>query len=119
MTEDQPTRSADGATPGREDRAAPGVVLDLTRHAVHVDGSVVPFTYRELELLRRIVARAGRTTPRSALLEATTDDAASARSVDAAIRRVRLKLGPYRDVIRSVRGAGYRFDPHPDVRVIE
>jgi DNA-binding response OmpR family regulator len=40
-----------------------------------------------------------------------------ARTVDVHIRRLRAKLGIYLDIVRTVRGRGYRFDAHPDVLV--
>lgn len=34
------------------------------------------------------------------------------------IRRLRVKLGDYADILRTERGVGYRYDEHPDVRVL-
>ena len=39
------------------------------------------------------------------------------RTIDVHIRRLRAKLGFYEDIVRTVRGVGYRFDEHPDVLV--
>jgi DNA-binding winged helix-turn-helix (wHTH) protein len=33
------------------------------------------------------------------------------------VRRLRSKLGGYEDIVRTVRGVGYRFDRHADVSV--
>jgi DNA-binding winged helix-turn-helix (wHTH) protein len=33
------------------------------------------------------------------------------------VRRLRAKLGAYEDIVRTVRGVGYRFDRHADVSV--
>ena len=33
------------------------------------------------------------------------------------VRRLRAKLGDYEDIVRTVRGVGYRFDRHADVAI--
>jgi DNA-binding response OmpR family regulator len=33
------------------------------------------------------------------------------------VRRLRAKIEGFEDIIRTVRGGGYRFDKHPDVAV--
>lgn len=33
------------------------------------------------------------------------------------VRRLRAKLGDYEEIVRTVRGVGYRFDRHADVSV--
>jgi len=33
------------------------------------------------------------------------------------VRRLRAKLGRYEDIVRTVRGVGYRFDRHADVAI--
>jgi DNA-binding response OmpR family regulator len=32
-------------------------------------------------------------------------------------RRLRAKIAGYEDIVRTLRGHGYRFDPHPDVLI--
>jgi DNA-binding winged helix-turn-helix (wHTH) protein len=34
------------------------------------------------------------------------------------VRRLRSKLSRFEDIVRTVRGEGYRFDEHPDVTVL-
>ena len=43
------------------------------------------------------------------------DDAPGERTIDVHVRRLRAKLGRYEDIVRTVRGVGYRFDRHADV----
>ena len=43
------------------------------------------------------------------------DDVPNERTIDVHVRRLRSKLGGYEDIVRTVRGAGYRFDRHADV----
>ena len=45
------------------------------------------------------------------------DDAPGERTIDVHVRRLRSKLGRYEDIVRTVRGIGYRFDRHADVSI--
>ena len=103
-----------------EDRAAGGVVVDISRKRVLIDGESAAFTFKEFELLQYLVLREGRTIERtelvSSLWQGTTDDEAPGeRTIDVHVRRLRAKLGRYEDIVRTVRGIGYRFDRHADV----
>lgn len=109
-------RSVDDA-----DRALSGVVVDLSRKRVVLDNQVAPLTYKEFELLQYLVLREGRTIERaeliSSLWNADEDDAPNERTIDVHVRRLRSKLGRYEDIVRTVRGVGYRFDRHADVSI--
>ncbi len=97
------------------------VVIDLARHRVLVDGQDLRLTFKEFALLQLLVVHAGRTISRSLLREvsATSDGGdVNDRTIDVRIRRLRIKLGRYPDLIRTVPGRGYRFDPRPDVAVL-
>lgn len=101
--------------------AAEGVIVDLSRKRVTIDSEIAPLTYREFELLRYLVAREGRTVARTELIAGlwgTSDaDAPNERTIDVHVRRLRSKLGGYEEIVRTVRGVGYRFDRHADVSV--
>ncbi|MET0304398.1 MAG: winged helix-turn-helix domain-containing protein [Microbacteriaceae bacterium] len=108
--------------PEDEDRAAGGVVVDISRKRVLIDGESAAFTFKEFELLQYLVLREGRTIERtelvSSLWQGTTDDEAPGeRTIDVHVRRLRAKLGRYEDIVRTVRGVGYRFDRHADVSI--
>ncbi|MEX2441390.1 MAG: winged helix-turn-helix domain-containing protein, partial [Pontimonas sp.] len=45
-------------------------------------------------------------------------DAPNERTIDVYVRRLRQKLEPYPDIVRTVRGQGYRFDRHADVTIV-
>ncbi|MFE6995818.1 winged helix-turn-helix domain-containing protein [Microbacterium sp. NPDC057659] len=97
-----------------------GVVVDISRKRVLIDGESAAFTYKEFELLQYLVLREGRTIERSelvgALWQASDEEAAPGeRTIDVHVRRLRAKLGRYEDIVRTVRGVGYRFDRHADV----
>lgn len=98
-----------------------GVIVDLSRKRVQLDGETAPLTYKEFELLQYLVLRVGRTVARAELISslwgAGDEDVPNERTIDVHIRRLRSKLGGYEDIVRTVRGVGYRFDRHADVSV--
>ncbi|MFP3467512.1 winged helix-turn-helix domain-containing protein [Leifsonia sp. SIMBA_070] len=105
-----------------EDRAASGVVVDISRKRLVLDNQTVALTYKEFELLQYLVLREGRTIERSELIsslwsDADEDEVPNERTIDVHVRRLRSKLGRYEDIVRTVRGAGYRFDRHADVSI--
>lgn len=114
--------SALAARRAQEARQTPhGVVVDFSRNTVTVDGDGVPLTYKELRLLQHLIANEGRTVQRAELItelwSSDDDDAPNERTIDVHVRRLRAKLGAFEDIIRTVRGTGYRFDSHADVQV--
>jgi DNA-binding response OmpR family regulator len=105
-----------------EDRAASGVVVDISRKRLVLDNQTVALTYKEFELLQYLVLREGRTIERSELISslwsgADEDEVPNERTIDVHVRRLRAKLGRYEDIVRTVRGVGYRFDRHADVSI--
>ncbi|TQJ30971.1 winged helix-turn-helix domain-containing protein [Microbacterium sp. SLBN-146] len=105
-----------------EDRAPGGVVVDISRKRVLIDGESAAFTFKEFELLQYLVLREGRTIERAELVSSlwqgsTDDEAPGERTIDVHVRRLRAKLGRYEDIVRTVRGIGYRFDRHADVSI--
>lgn len=106
-----------------EDRAASGVTIDLSRKRVLLDNIPAPLTFREFELLQYFVLREGRTVSREELIEklwsdAPEHEAPNERTIDVHVRRLRVKLAHYQDIVRTVRGTGYRFDRHADVAIL-
>lgn len=107
-----------------DDRAASGVTIDLSRKRVLLDNVPAPLTFREFELLQYFVLREGRTVSRDELITSLWADAPEAetpseRTIDVHVRRLRVKLAHYQDIVRTVRGIGYRFDRHADVAILQ
>ncbi|MGZ0712846.1 winged helix-turn-helix domain-containing protein (plasmid) [Coraliomargarita sp. W4R53] len=103
-----------------DEPAEGGVVVDISRKRVLIDGDSAAFTFKEFELLQYLVLREGRTIERIELVNslwqgATEEEAPGERTIDVHVRRLRAKLGRYEDIVRTVRGVGYRFDRHADV----
>jgi DNA-binding winged helix-turn-helix (wHTH) protein len=113
----QATRTAPAAPEPRG-----GVVIDISRKRVQLDGETAPLTYKEFELLQFLVLREGRTIDRGEIIatlwgDTDDDETPNERTIDVHVRRLRSKLGAYEDIVRTVRGAGYRFDRHADVTI--
>lgn len=97
-----------------------GVLIDLSRREVFLDGEVLNLTYKEFELLNYLVENGARTVGRDELLAGLWRDAEETpneRTIDVHIRRLRSKLGRLSNTVRTVRGQGYRFYEHPEVVV--
>ncbi len=98
-----------------------GVIVDVSRKRVVIDGDTAPLTYKEFELLQYLVLREGRTIDRAEIIGALWADGdeeiPNERTIDVHVRRLRAKLGDFEDIVRTVRGVGYRFDRHADVSI--
>jgi DNA-binding winged helix-turn-helix (wHTH) protein len=97
-----------------------GVLIDLARREVHLDGDTLNLTFKEFELLNYLVENGTRTVGRDELLEglwSNADEVPNERTIDVHIRRLRSKLGRLANTVRTVRGEGYRFYEHPEVVV--
>jgi DNA-binding response OmpR family regulator len=106
-----------------EEKAAAnkGILIDFSRKKVFADGENAELTYKEFELLTYLITHEGQTISREELINLVwageEDNAPNDRTIDVHIRRLRSKILGYEDIVRTVRGGGYRFDKHPDVHV--
>ena len=102
-----------------EDDAAKGVVIDVRRHKIFIDGNNADLTYKEFALIQLLVENEGKTISREELIQRlwgdVHDTSVFGRTIDVHIRRLRAKITGYEDIVRTIRGSGYRFDAHPDV----
>ena len=89
--------------------------VEFDAYLVRYRSQEVRLTPKEFELFRYMVERPGRVITRERLLEHVggLDTEVETRSIDAHIRRLRVKLGPARDHIETIVGLGYRFVPQP------
>ena len=87
-----------------------GVVVDESLHELTVDGEVVILTATEFRLLKLLMLRKNRVQTRENLLVNVWnyDTDIETRTVDTHVRRVREKLGPYANIIETIRGVGYK-----------
>jgi phosphate regulon transcriptional regulator PhoB len=88
-----------------------GLSIDAGKFQVRVDGETVPFTATEFRLLHYLARHPGRVFTRNQLLARIIGDEAVVidRNIDVHVRSLRKKLGPYRELIETQRGVGYRF----------
>lgn len=99
-----------GLTEGGRPNA--GLVVDGERNEVRVDGRPVHLTPTEQRLLRALASHPGAVLSRADLISAAGQDDSeiTERTIDVHVQSIRKKLGQYRNVIGTVRGAGYRYD---------
>ncbi len=116
----EPKALAQAKLQADEKTPAKGVVVDLSRRRLYVDGRNAELTCKEFELLAYLVENEGRNVSRSEIAsisdrcgEPTPND----RTIDVHVRRLRAKIAGYEDIVRTARGIGYRFDRHPDVLI--
>ena len=89
-----------------------GLLIDLARCEVTVEGKIVELTFKEYELLKFLAINRGRVFTREVLLNHIWgyDYYGGDRTVDVHIRRLRSKIeNPNYDYIETVRNIGYRF----------
>lgn len=88
-----------------------GVELDVRRHTVTVNGVPAELTLKEFELLRILMKNRNAVLTRDNLLESIWgyDCAGETRTVDVHIKTLRQKLGSGAEIIKTVRGVGYKI----------
>ena len=94
--------------------AAGPISVDLQRHEARLDGQELHFTHRELQLLIYLIRRAGRVASRTEISAAVWGHDSDTNTVAVHVKRLRDKLGDHPEhgqVIRTIRGAGYRLAP--------
>jgi DNA-binding winged helix-turn-helix (wHTH) protein len=98
---------------------AKGIIVDPSRKKVFADGENADLTYKEFELLQYLIENEGSTVTRREIIDVIWNEVdgeiPNERTIDVHIRRLRAKIAGYEDIIRTVRGGGYRFDKHPEV----
>lgn len=89
-----------------------GLVLNLDKKTVSIDGEAVPFTKTEFELLHLLLEEKGRVFSRQELIDRVwpKDVMVLDRTVDVNITRMRKKVGRFARCIVTRLGFGYYFD---------
>ena len=91
--------------------------VDLTRHIVTLEGKELVLTLMEFKLLVALLKRKGEAQSREILLSDVwdVDKSINTRTIDTHITRIREKLGSTGNMIKTVRGLGYKLDEHKDI----
>lgn len=89
-----------------------GVELDRERHEVRVNGENVHLTLAEFRLLHALASSPGRVFTRTQLVREITggEHHIVERNVDVHVRALRKKLAEQGELIRTIRGVGYKVD---------
>ena len=91
------------------------LMIDLDKYAVNVNGSEVPLTKKEVELLWTLAKNSSKVFSRDNLLDSLWgyDYYGDSRTVDSHIKRMRAKLDKFEHPgweIKTIWGVGYRFE---------
>ena len=88
------------------------LVIDTQRHLVSVAGAEIVLTSTEYKLLMNLAERAGRVQSREILLQNVWgyNYFGDIRTVDTHLTRLRTKLGAAGEMIKTVRGFGYKLE---------
>jgi two-component system phosphate regulon response regulator PhoB len=88
-----------------------GLTIYEDEYRASLEGKDLGLTLTEFELVRYLVRHPRKAFTRQQLLETIWKDAmmVTERTVDAHIKNLREKLGPFARHIQTVRGVGYRF----------
>ena len=105
-------RTADPATTQANVLRYQGIEMNLDKKIVTIEGTDVPFTKTEFELLHLLLEERGRVFSRQELIDRVwpKDVLVLDRTVDVNITRLRKKIGPFAKCIVTRLGFGYYFD---------
>ena len=89
-----------------------GLTIDAAGRSVSVDGHKIDLTPKEYDLLFYLVENKNIALSRDKLLQDVWgyDFFGDDRTIDTHIKNLRNNLGPYRDMIVTLRGVGYKFE---------
>lgn len=89
-----------------------GLSIDTQGRVVYLDGKPTELTAKEFDLLLYLAQHKGVVMSREQILKSVWgyEYFSYDRTVDWQMKLLRSKLGKYRDLIRTIRGVGYKFD---------
>ena len=92
--------------------SAGDLTIDENSHVVSAGGNQIDLTYKEYELLALLLKHQGRVYSREQILDLIWghDYDGESRTVDVHIRTLRAKLGDSANLIKTVRGVGYKLE---------
>ena len=91
---------------------AGGIVINKAAHSVEIDGKPIDLSYKEFELLSYFLENRGIALSRENILNNVWnyDYFGDARTIDTHVKKLRKKMGPRGDYIRTIWGMGYKFE---------
>ena len=93
-----------------------GIKIDFEKHVVYVDGVESTISLKEFDLLAHLIKNKGVALTRENLLKNVWDFDyfEDSRTLDTHIKKLRKKLGPHKNYIKTIWGVGYKYDPVPE-----
>ena len=100
-----------GAGNAEDILSAGGIVVDRAAHSVTIDGEAVDLSYKEFELLVFFMENIGMALSREKILNSVWnyDYYGDARTIDTHVKKLRSKMGPKGDLIKTIWGLGYKL----------
>ncbi len=91
--------------------SAGGIVVDRSAHSVTIDGEPVDLSYKEFELLVFFMENIGMALSREKILNSVWnyDYYGDARTIDTHVKKLRSKMGPKGELIKTIWGLGYKL----------
>lgn len=92
--------------------SAGGIEVDKTAHMVTVDGERIELSFKEFELLTYFLENKGIALSREKILNHVWnyDYFGDARTIDTHVKKLRAKIGPKGEYIKTIWGMGYKFE---------
>lgn len=89
-----------------------GIVIDKLAHEVRVDGNPVELSVKEFDLLNYFIENKEMALSREKILNSVWnyDYYGDARTIDTHVKKLRSKLGPKGDMIKTIWGMGYKLE---------
>lgn len=103
-----------GIFPPKNSIIVDGLVLNLDKYELSINGNPIELTFKEFELLKILLQNQNKVFTRNKLLSTIWeyDFYGGSRTVDVHIRRLRSKIpAPYNLMLKTIRNVGYMFSP--------
>ena len=93
--------------------SAGGIELNKSAHQVKIDGKDIELSFKEFELLAYFMENQGIALSREKILNKVWnyDYFGDARTIDTHVKKLRSKLGEKGELIKTIWGMGYKFEP--------
>ena len=93
--------------------SAGGIELNKSAHQVKIDGKDIELSFKEFELLAYFMENQGIALSREKILNNVWnyDYFGDARTIDTHVNKLRSKLGEKGELIKTIWGMGYKFEP--------
>ena len=93
--------------------SAGGIELNKSAHQVKIDGKDIELSFKEFELLAYFMENQGIALSREKILNNVWnyDYFGDARTIDTHVMKLRSKLGEKGELIKTIWGMGYKFEP--------